>query len=281
VLDTIQPFRDEVTKVVRHYLAESSPRQLDLFPQERNACFYALQYTTHPSTLLPAFTAAETALKTQSHVKFAKWTLRNANRHRLGFIHACAAAVALFGVALDILFILSGASHFFRVASLVFWWPALAAIYLALHGMCFFLYCQGARALRPWEQFPDLPPSPKGSDDGGAAAHGAAFDQADAAETGRCSAESPRVETFSRIDPLRKASLQAFGPKNDVDAEGWTAAYAGRPLHRRIFEPTVPVSNKRLRLLQSRVVFKAIAYGGAISVLLTTASIFIPGVRMF
>lgn len=263
--------------MVRHYLAESSPRQLDLFPQERNACFYALQHTTHPSTLLPAFTAAETALRTQSHPKFAKWALQNANRHRLVFVQVCAAAVALVGLALDVVFILSRANHFFRVACLAFWWPALAALFLALHGVCFVLYRRGARALRPWEQFPDVEADAKDGD----AASVASFDTADAMEAGRSSVDSSRVATFSRVDPLRKASLQAFGPKNEAGREAWVGAYANKPAHRKIWEPTVPVRNKHLRLLQDRVVFRSIAYGGAVSALLTVVSIFIPSVGLF
>ena len=76
---TLQPFRDEIGRVVRHYVAATGDRSLpDLFPPERAACLRAARCTTHPSALLPAFLAAESALREQSFPRFVRdWCVGN------------------------------------------------------------------------------------------------------------------------------------------------------------------------------------------------------------
>ncbi len=264
-----------MTKAVRHYIAEASPRQLDLFPQERASCLRSIQSTTHPSALLPAFLAADTVLRTEGYPKFAKWNLGNANKPRLQFVQGLSALVMVLGLVLDLLLILSHGSHFIRIICLVLWWPALMALFLARNGICVLLHCQGLRALRPWEQFPDSETAAHDSDSV------SGFIKADDAEKGRVSVDSSRRATFSRIDPLRKASLQAFGPKNNFEHESWLDKYEKQPRLRKVFEPTVSVQNRDLRLLQDRVVLKAFLGAGLASVMLVVASVFIPSAGLF
>ncbi|KAK6067055.1 hypothetical protein SCUP234_11771 [Seiridium cupressi] len=58
-----QPFRTEISSVVGHYIATAGPRQLNLTHQARTACLQAIEQTTHPSALLPAFAAVEAILR--------------------------------------------------------------------------------------------------------------------------------------------------------------------------------------------------------------------------
>jgi hypothetical protein len=223
---------------------------------------------------LPAFTAAETALKTQSYPRFTKWSLQNANRHRLLFLKLAAAFFITCGVALDLVFILSSASPFLRISCLAIWLPSFTVLFSALSGVCLVLHSKGLRALRPWEQCAD------GEGKEGDGESVASFQKAGDMEAGRASCESARSPTFSRIDPLRKASLQAFGPRNDDGNEPWARAYAKKSLFRRVFEPTVAAKSSRVRLMRERIVLKAFLFAGACSTVLTVASVFIPSVGL-
>jgi len=268
-----------VTKAIRHYVSESSPRQLDLFPQERNACLHSTQRTTHPSALLPAFLSVDSVLRTESYPRFIKWTLRNANRPRLLFVQIAASLVVAAGIALDVSLMLSRADHFVRIACLALWWPGLTALIAACSGVCIVSHVRGVRALRPWEQFPDAAPAAAATDE--TARSSVSFGHADDLEKGRVSIDSTRRATFSRMDPLRKGSLQAFGAKNDFEQEEWVRKYADLPLHRKIWEPTMTAQNGSVRMMQDRVVFGSVVWAGAISTTLTVASIFIPSANLF
>lgn len=81
----------------------------------------------------------------------------------------------------------------------------------------------------------------------------------------------------SRVDPLRKASLQVFGPKNEFDTEPWVAGYKRKAWLRKVFDETVPVQSKALLMMQDRVVFSAFLWAGLVATGLTVVSLFIPG----
>ncbi len=264
-----------MTKVVRHYIAESAPRQLDLFAQERNACFHSTQHTTHPSALLPAFLAAESAVKTQSHPNFARWAVRNANRPRLTFMQLTATAAIFLGLLLGLLLILSRASHFVRIVCLALWWPGFTTLLAAWQGICLVLYCRSRRELRPWEPFTDLDPVPADK------IRMARIANTEDLERGRTSFDSSRRGTLSRIDPLRKGSLQAFGPSNSFDGEPWVDEYARKPLHRKIFEETLPTKNQNLTVLHDRIVFRAFLWAGLVSTALTVLIILVPNGNVY
>lgn len=72
-----QPFRDEIFRVVHQYIFAGGERQLRLTPQDRTACIRAVEQTTHPSALLPAFAAAEAMLRGRCHPAFVWWSASN------------------------------------------------------------------------------------------------------------------------------------------------------------------------------------------------------------
>ena len=81
----------------------------------------------------------------------------------------------------------------------------------------------------------------------------------------------------SRLDPLRKESLQTFGPRNDYTREdSWRVAYRKKGVLDKMFDETVPVQNRALRMLQDRTVFFAVLWGGVGASVLTVGSLFIP-----
>jgi hypothetical protein len=54
--------REEINRIMHHYLAFNAPREPNLSRKDRALCLHALQHTTHPSALQPAVTIAEAAL---------------------------------------------------------------------------------------------------------------------------------------------------------------------------------------------------------------------------
>lgn len=91
-----------------------------------------------------------------------------------------------------------------------------------------------------------------------------------------------RKDTSSTVssrgpDPLRKASLQTFGPRNNPEGEAWNGLHAARSLVAKVFEDSVPVQNSALQLAQDRAVFMAVAWGGLVASVMVVGSLFIPG----
>lgn len=82
--------------------------------------------------------------------------------------------------------------------------------------------------------------------------------------------------TLSYVDPLRKGSLRALGPKNEFWDEEWVRAYGRKWLFRRVFDGTVEVQDRRVRVLQDAVVAGSVLWGAVVAVLLTAGSMIVP-----
>lgn len=262
---------------MRQYIAESAPRQLNLAPKDRESCLRAAQHTTHPSALLPAFLVAEANLRGHSHPRFIRWATANGSRARIVFLRVFGAFLVLLGLGLDAFFILSRQSHFFRIICLLLWWPGLAVLIAACKSLCIFLHFHGARQFRPWELFGNA--DELGDDDDYTPL------KAEKNHHG-FRGHSRRNVSISSIgsrgaDPLRKTSLQVFGPSNDFTQEPWVQLDRQRSIFEKIATETAPVQNTTLRLLQDRTVFLAVLWGGLIASIMTVASLFVPPGNFF
>ncbi|KAF7517580.1 hypothetical protein G7054_g13765 [Neopestalotiopsis clavispora] len=100
--DEAQPFRDEMFQIVKQYIFTGGERQLSLTHRDRSACIQAVEQTTHPSALLPAFAAAEAMLRGHCHPQFVRWSIANTASHgssrpRVVFSKDLGAAIISFG----------------------------------------------------------------------------------------------------------------------------------------------------------------------------------------
>ncbi|KKY13562.1 putative regulator of g protein signaling superfamily [Diplodia seriata] len=134
---TIQPYREEMSRIVTTYIADGGARQLNLSSRERNSLLRALAQTTHPSAFREVMVSVEWSLRCQAHPHFIRWTICNGNRPRVAFARGLGVFTILGGIVMGILMTLSNVPRGFR---------ALSAIPLVLHGM-------HHRHLRPWELF--------------------------------------------------------------------------------------------------------------------------------
>ncbi|KAJ2903390.1 regulator of G protein-like protein [Zalerion maritima] len=312
---TIQPFRDELSRVVRHYIAPlstSTPRPMFLLsPEARVEVHRASQQTTHPSSVLPALEVAETAVRA-SHPNFILWAVRNANPPRLHFWLLLGTICVIIGVLTvslcAALVRIDGELWLWMVRATVasfLWWPGTMVAFAASKGICLVRFTRGTRDVRPWE-LDNSSPEPPVPSSGGKAVDDDASETIDLesgfgrwsqwkkpsmrASTSTSGGSSCRGETAhslggmsvqtgnSKFDPLRKGTMQTFGPANDhtKDMDCWQ----GMSIWRKIFVPEVPVPEDcQTRRLQRRAVMRAGIWAVVVTALLVLGSAFIPRSR--
>ncbi len=217
--------------------------------------------------------------------------MTNVNRPRMIFLRLVGFLLLFLGTVVDILFMLSGLSRFLRILCLLLWWPGITVSIAAVRGLCIMLHFRNLRHVRPWEQFGDAEPyaakeGPKAKTlDGDSDDEDFSRDPEKGAAGGRDHRKHARTNTkssqTSAVDPLRKASLQTFGPENDYAREPWVRLYATKSLWSRVFEATVPAQNRSLVLLQDRTIFFAVLWGGVLASTLTVVSLFVPVVGIY
>ncbi|KAG8160362.1 hypothetical protein KVR01_009898 [Diaporthe batatas] len=287
--DHIQPFRDEINMIIKQYITDQAPRRLNISDDDLAACKKAASLTTHPSALLRAFTAAEDLLKSDCFPRFIHDSQRNANKPRLILVRIIALTVIMTGFLANQVLVLSSLSQFFRVLSIILWWPSFTTLIAAIQGLCPLLQSRSLRQLRPWEQ-------EQLGEDGDA--DGDTHELNPAAEvTTHISSDNDRqrpkqawhgsvirvtskLSTSRNDDPLRKPSMQTFGPANKYRRRAFVKAYRSKTITRKIWDDTVKTRNRNIKMLQDRTLFLSICWGGAISSVLTVVSLFIPMMKV-
>lgn len=306
---------------MQHYISVNAPRRLQISDDDLAECVEAVKNTTHPSAFLPAFLASEAILRSQSHPEFIRASLENANKPRLVFIRILASLAIFLGFVLSILLILSPAARAWRVASLLFWWPAVTALTCTRRGICLSLYIYNVRQIRPWEvrvrrrdfvskqvtddddlsvvEVKTTITSDEGRRQGPSGDDGRRMTIVSSITEGsRSTAEvktvitsdNDRRRTASRtssrsgataMDPRDKTSMQIFGDANRWEQEAQAEAYAAKSTGQKIWDYTVKTQNRHIRLLQDRTVLLGVCWGGALSATLTIALLWIPPVDLF
>lgn len=248
---TIQPFREEISRVIATYVADGSPRQLNLSSKERASLLHALSATTHPSAIAKVIHTVEWSLRQQSHRNFIRWTICNGNRPRVIFARGLGVAGIVGGILAAILVVLSHAGRGWRVLSAIGFMIGIATLIAAWKGMCVVsrghlhssclahvskvLHGMHHRHLRPWELFAE--------DD----------------------------DSSSKIE-LNKASLDSGG-SNAYEDEPWVAKYEKRNLIRKVFDREVWIQEPALRQIQDTIFLQAL--GGALLITAVCVAIFV------
>jgi len=133
---TIQPFREEVSRIIATYIADGAPRQLNLSSKERTALLRALANTTHPSAFRDVAGTVEWSLRHQAHPNFIRWTICNGNRPRVIFARGLGVGGIVAGIITAVLIILSNAGRGWRVLSAIGLVIGIATLIAAWKGMC-------------------------------------------------------------------------------------------------------------------------------------------------
>ncbi|MCJ1228434.1 hypothetical protein MMC12_005095 [Toensbergia leucococca] len=233
---TIQPFRSEINRVISHYLAPNSPRELNLSHKNRTAVLHALQHTTHPSALSLVKDMVECTLRGQSHPNFIRWSICNGNRPRVIFVRYSASSHIVMALVMSIALVLSSKSRWWRLFAALPFWTGISGLVAAFKGLCVILHKTHGRALRPWEQYGD----------NGSLSN---YDDEENLSTTDIYSLSNRSK--------RGISMDTFGTGNSFDHEVWIEKYRAKPYFRKVFDRSVWTQDDAVRVVQDRIVLQS------------------------
>ncbi|KAF2172352.1 hypothetical protein M409DRAFT_63068 [Zasmidium cellare ATCC 36951] len=216
-----QPYRDEISRIISIYIAEGSPRELNLSSRERQSVLHALQHTTHPTAFRTIITTVEYSLRRQAHPNFIRWTICNGNRPRVIFARGLGVSLILFGFLADLLITLSHAGRGWRVLPIVGWFVGIATLVAAWKGMCVVLHGLHHRHLRPWELFSD-------------------------------SSEEAADEKGMSVDSFLS------GTRNSFEEEPWVPRYKKRNIIRKVFDREIWIQEPALRQIQDTIFLQSV-----------------------
>ncbi|KAF1852043.1 uncharacterized protein K460DRAFT_272458 [Cucurbitaria berberidis CBS 394.84] len=220
---TIQPYREEINRIISIYVADGGSRQLNLSSKERSALLHALQSTTHPSAFRHVMTTVEWSLRCQAHPNFIRWTICNGNRPRVVFARGLGIGGIVAGLIVAIILTVSTASRAWRVISLIGFFIGISTLIAAWKGMCVVLHGMHHRHLRPWELFTS-DDEPQGYD--------------------------------TKLDSMD--TLNSHASSNSWEDEPWVAKYEKRNVIRKIFDREVWIQEPALRQIQDTIFLQAI-----------------------
>lgn len=133
---TIQPFREEIARIIATYIADGAPRQLNISAKERSTLLHALANTTHPTAFHTVVHTIEWTLRHQAHPNFIRWTICNGNRPRVVFARGLGAGGIVGGIVAAVLIALSSAGRGWRILSAIGFMIGVSTLICAWKGMC-------------------------------------------------------------------------------------------------------------------------------------------------
>ncbi|CRK17162.1 hypothetical protein BN1723_002331 [Verticillium longisporum] len=237
---TIQPFREEIDRIVATYIMEGAPRQLNVSDRERNAVLHGLAYTTHPSALRIIFKSIDHSLRHQAHPNFIRWSICNGNPARVFFARFLGIFLIAASLVAAIILTLSSAPRGYRAIPAVGFVLGVSTLVAAWKGMCVVLHGMHHRHVRPWELFID--------------------------NEGECD--------------LSKTSFESFGSGNSYETEPWVVKYEKRNTVRKVFDRELWIQEPALRQIQDTIFVQAMLCALLAAGVLTAIFVAVPGGKL-
>ncbi|KAG9242163.1 hypothetical protein BJ878DRAFT_516957 [Calycina marina] len=242
-------FRPELETIITTYIAENSPRQLNLSAAERYAVLSALQTTASPSAFQFVSQSVESSLRIQHHPNFILDAICNGNRPRVIFARGLGAALIVLGLVIAMVLSMSAAPRRWRWFCMLLWVLGISTSVAAWKGMCVVLHGLHHRHVRPWEMF----------------------------QTASNSVNSPNTSSSPDTelcrpsdDPLNPRSTS----RNDATTQYWTERYARRNIVRKIFDREVWIQEPALRQVQDQIFIQALLFAVLGSAAITCVWVF-------
>ena len=236
---TIQPFREEISRIIAIYVADGGARMLNLSAKERSGLLKGLAITTHPSAFREVIATVEWTLRHQAHPNFIRWTICNGNPPRQMFARGLGVGGIVAGIVYGVIMTLSGANRGWRAFAFLLFFIGIATLFAAWKGMCVVLHGMHHRHLRPWELFGDAD------------------------------------EATSDYE-LKKGSFDSLGTNNSYEDEPWVAKYDKRNVVRKIFDREVWIQEPILRQIQDTIFLQAIICAFVIGAVATAIFLAVP-----
>ncbi|KAF2137323.1 uncharacterized protein K452DRAFT_302080 [Aplosporella prunicola CBS 121167] len=295
---SVQPFRAEIDRVIAHYIAPGSPRELNLSARDRAAVLHALQHTTHPSAFTAVAAMVEATLRGQSHPNFVRWAICNGNQPRVFFVRTMGVTHIAGGLLIGIILALSSASRWYRLLMFPVLFLGITTMIAAYKGLCVILHKTHTRNVKPWEDARSL-----NSGITGAEGAGVSTAEADAQTLPPCTPTTPNKPGPVPFDYDEEATLagsparsakhdswgsaassrrsDAFGPANEWETEDWVARYKRRSLRAKVFDAQTWVQEESVRVVQDRIVRQSQAWSLLLTAAATAAVVAVPGGGFF
>ncbi|KAF5250177.1 hypothetical protein FANTH_4597 [Fusarium anthophilum] len=238
---TIQPFREEINRVISTYIMEGAPRQLNLSSSEQKAVIVALSKTTHPSAFRSVFKTVDSSLRHQAHPNFVRWSICNGNPARVFFARSLGVGLIAAGIVAGLILTLSNAGRGYRALAAIGLVLGISTLVAAYKGMCVVLHGMHHRHVRPWELFVDS----------------------------------------ENIEDAQKQSFDSFGSKNSYEDEPWVVKYEKRNVVRKVFDREVWIQEPALRQIQDTIFVQAILASVLLGGIVTAIFVAVPGGHFF
>ncbi|KAL8849929.1 MAG: hypothetical protein Q9221_005108 [Calogaya cf. arnoldii] len=259
---SIQPYRSEIDRVISHYIAPDSPRELNLSHKTRTVVLHALQHTTHPSAFSPIRELVEDTLRGQSHPNFVRWSICNGNKPKVLLVRNLGIAHVVLAIFLAVILILSHASRWWRLFCFPLFLLGFSVGVAAYKGLCLVIHTGHSRNLRPWEQFGESE----------------SLDSFDTDHEAGLSTDDVYSMSNRSGGGKRGRSMDTFGTGNSFDHEPWVDRYENKPFLQRVYPKNVWTQDETIRVLQDRIVWQSHLWSLLASVPLTVAIIAVPRV---
>ena len=249
-----QPFRSEINRIVNHYIAPGSPRELHLSHNDRATVLRALEHTTHPSALTLAKRMLDSILRNQSHPNFVRWSICNGNKPWTFALRIFAVTNILIGFAIAIVLTLSRYSRWWRIFAAFEWWFGTTNIIAASQGLCVLLHRMHTRQHHAWET----------------------KDYANDDDEAMLKGLDVNFISYENTKSKWPVKMEVFGPANSYGAEPWVDHYSRKTWWGKLFEKRIPVRENGLKSIQNRMIRQAEAWALLITIPLTIAFVAIP-----
>lgn len=254
-----QPFRAEIDRIVNHYIAPGSPRQLNLSHNDRATVIRALAQTTHPSALTLVKRMLDSTLRNQSHPNFVRWSICNGNKQWTFALRAFAIMNIMIGFGIAIALTLSKYSRYWRIFAALEWWFGITNVIAASQGLCVLLHRLHTRQYHAWET----------------------EDYTNDDEEVMLKGLDINFINYESTKSKWPVKMEVFGPANNYSGEAWVNQYQRKSWFRKLFERRVHVQEKGLKSIQNRMIRQAEAWALLLTIPLTIAFVAIPKGKLY
>ncbi|EKG16011.1 Regulator of G protein signaling superfamily [Macrophomina phaseolina MS6] len=283
---SVQPLRQEIDRVIAHYLAQGAPRELNLSAKDRGAVLHALQHTTHPSAFKIVGDMVETTLRYQAHPNFVRWSICNGNKPRVFFVRTMGVTHIAAGLLIGLLLLLSSAPRWWRFFMFPVLFLGTTTMIAAYKGLCVILHKEHKRTLKPWEDRDSINSEISDTTN---AAHSAnlsapsSIKKKGSASTLDYDEEATLHSNGSTATPSLKRpySMDTFGSNNSFEGEAWVANYKRKSLKDRIWDEETWVQEESVRIIQDKIVKGAQLWSLILTTTATVIFLAVPGACLY
>lgn len=296
----MQPLRQEIDRVIAHYIAQGSPRELNLSSRDRAAVLHALQQTTHPSAFKVVADMVEATLRGQAHPNFVRWSICNGNKPRIFYVRTFGVTHMAVGLLIGLLLVLSSASRWWRFFMMPVLFLGTTTMIAAYKGLCVVLHRGHKRTLKPWEDEDSVNSGiASGSADGAAdpqyrsnsnsnsdsdtlaappplpSPSKSMFDYDEEATLNGGSSSAPSI--YKR----RPLTMDSFGSSNSFESESWVSTYGRKSLKAKIWDAETWVQEESVRVIQDKIVKGAQVWSAIFTTVVTAVVVAVPGAGLY